>query len=113
MEERTGEAFELGEQLTVVGAQVQPGDQAPDYTLDYVNPEDGSAGAVSLADSAGRVRLLNVVNSLDTPVCHVETRNWGRLRSDLPADVQVYTRRMGPPYRPARCANPEGGRHPA
>ena len=34
MRERTGEAYELGEQLTVVGAQLAPGDPAPDFLLD-------------------------------------------------------------------------------
>jgi thiol peroxidase len=70
MEERTGEAFELGEQLTVVGKKLQPGDPAPAFTLDYVDPGDGSAGQIRRADSAGHIRLLNIVNSLDTPVSH-------------------------------------------
>ena len=32
IEERTGEAFELGEQLTVVGSKLCPGDPAPGYS---------------------------------------------------------------------------------
>src|SRR2546423_6792918 len=90
MEERTGEAFELDEQLTVVGSKLRPGDQAPDFALDYVDPVDSSAHVVTLSDSAGTVRLLNIVNSLDTPVCHVETRHWDKLRAELPPDVTVY-----------------------
>ena len=51
MEERMGEAFELGERLTVVGRKLQPGDPAPDFALDHF---DGSAiRTVRLADSAG------------------------------------------------------------
>src|SRR5262245_31177198 len=89
VEERTGEAFELGEQLTVVGRRLGVGEAAPEFALEHF---DGSAMAtVRLADSAGSVRLLNVVNSLDTPVCHVETRRWEALRHDLPAGVRVYT----------------------
>jgi thioredoxin-dependent peroxiredoxin len=38
MEERMGEAFELGEQLTVVGKKLQPGEQAPDFILDSLDP---------------------------------------------------------------------------
>ena len=38
MEERTGEAFELGEELTVVGGKLRPGDRAPDFALDYSDP---------------------------------------------------------------------------
>src|SRR5689334_24816514 len=32
--ERTGEAFELDEQLTVIGRKLGPGDRAPDFALD-------------------------------------------------------------------------------
>ena len=113
MEERTGEAFELGEQLTVVGRKLAVGDTAPAFALDYLDPTDSALRTVRLADSAGRVRLLNVVNSLDTPVCHLETRRWEDLRSDLPADVLVYTVSMDLPYAQARWQAAEGVRHPA
>ena len=53
MEERTGEAFELDEQLTVVGRKLRPGDPAPPFTLDYMDPATNAAGTVSLADTAG------------------------------------------------------------
>src|SRR6476619_2171119 len=111
MEERTGEAFELGEQLTVVGRKLQPGEMAPDFALNYVDPEDSSAGVTSLADTAGKVRLLNIVNSLDTPVCHVETRHWDKLRAELPPEVVVYTISMDLPYAQARWHTAEGVKH--
>jgi thiol peroxidase len=111
MEERTGEAFELGEELTVVGRKLRPGDAAPDFALDYVDPADSSAGVVRLADSAGVVRLLNVVNSLDTPVCHLETRRWDKLSAELPPGVQLYTVSMDLPYAQARWHNSEGATH--
>ena len=102
MEERTNEAFEFAEKLTVVGGKLQPGDPAPDFALDRFDPEAGAMQTVRLADSAGKIRLLNVVNSLDTPVCHVETRRWEELRADLPADVIVYTISMDLPFAQAR-----------
>ena len=111
MEERTGEAYELGEQLTVVGSKLKPGDKAPDFALDHVDPTDSSASTVSLADSAGKVRLLNVINSLDTPVCHVETRRWENLRADLPGNVEIYTVSMDLPYAQARWQTAEGVKH--
>jgi thiol peroxidase len=111
MEERTGEAFELGEQLTVVGQKLQPGATAPDFALDSFDGE--AMQTVGLADSAGNVRLLNVVNSLDTPVCHVETHRWERLRADLPENVQVYTISMDLPYAQARWQNAENVTHRA
>lgn len=111
MEERTGEAFELGEQLTVVGKKRQPGDAAPDFALDSFDGE--TIRTVRLADSAGTVRLLNVVNSLDTPVCHVETRRWEGLRADLPGNVRIYTVSMDLPYAQARWQSTEHVTHQA
>ncbi|HMC05737.1 MAG TPA: redoxin domain-containing protein, partial [Actinomycetota bacterium] len=97
VEERTGEAFELGEQLTVVGPKLRPGDPAPDFALDHF---DGDAiTTVSLGDTAGRVRLLSVVNSLDTPVCDVQTRRWA---SAAPEGIVVYTISMDLPFAQQR-----------
>jgi thioredoxin-dependent peroxiredoxin len=111
VEERTGEAFELDEKLTVIGSKLAPGDVAPDFELDHRDPADGSGRVVTLADSAGKVRLLNVVNSLDTPVCHVETRKWEDLRAQLPPDVVLYTITMDLPHAAARWQAAEGVTH--
>jgi thiol peroxidase len=111
MEERTNEAFEFAEQLTVVGGKLQPGDPAPDFILDRFDAEAGAMQTVRLSDSAGKVRLLNVVNSLDTPVCHVETRRWEELRGDLPADLVVYTISMDLPFAQARWHSAENIAH--
>jgi len=109
--ERTGEAFELDERLTVIGAQLRPGMAAPDFALETFDPETQTMREVRLEDSAGRVRLLNVVNSVDTPVCHIETRRWDGLRRDLPADVALYTISMDLPFAQARWRGAEGTGH--
>lgn len=100
--ERTGEAHELGEQLTVLGSTLQSGMPAPECTLEYMDPRDNSIKTVTLADSAGSVRLLNVINSIDTPVCHVETRTWEQRRGDLPDGVRILTISMDLPFAQAR-----------
>jgi thiol peroxidase len=105
LEERRGEAFELDQQLTVVGRKLRPGEPAPPFALERFDAEQSAITTVRLADSAGRVRLLNVVNSLDTPVCDVETQKWEERRSELPADVQLLTISMDLPFAQARwCA---------
>jgi thiol peroxidase len=109
--ERIGEAFELGEQLTVAGAKLQPGEVAPPFALEHFDPAEQTMRTVGLADTAGRVRLLNVINSLDTPVCHVETRRWENLRADLPPDVALYTISMDLPFAQARWQTAEGVTH--
>ncbi len=113
MVERTGEAFEFDERLTVVGRKLQPGEQAPDFALDYFDPDESKIDTVRLADSAGMIRLLNVINSLDTPVCHTETLQWERLRRDLPPGVSMYTVSMDLPFAQARWRASEGVSHQA
>ena len=113
IQERTGEAFEFSEHLTVVGRKLQAGDAAPSFTLEHFDPNESAMTAVSLADSAGSVRLLNVINSLDTPVCHVETRRWEGARAELPMGVIVYTISMDLPFAQARWQTAEGVVHQA
>ncbi len=108
IEERTGEAFELDERLTVLGRRLEPGEMAPAFELDLLDPDSGIIVPQTLSDTAGRVRLLNVVNSLDTPVCAIETRRFEAARTELPDDIVVLTISMDLPYAQARW-NVEAG----
>ncbi len=110
-EERTGEAFELDEPLTVIGSHLRPGQRAPDFALDAFDPTVQTLRTVRLVDAAGSVRLLNVVNSLDTPVCQVETRRWDELRGELPPDLRLYTVSMDLPFALARWQTAERMEH--
>lgn len=111
IEERMGEAFELGEQLTVVGSKLKPGDAAPDFELDYFDPSQEEMKTVHLSDTAGSVRLLSTINSLDTPVCHTETHRFEALRAELPPNVHVYTISMDLPFAQARWQQAETVTH--
>ena len=111
---RTGEAFEGDITLTVVGRKLQPGDPAPPFTLDRLAPGESFPTEVTLATGAGRVRLLHVVNSLDTPVCHVGAHHFETLRTaDLPPDVDIQTVSMDLPFAQARWMAAEGVSHPS
>jgi thiol peroxidase len=105
--ERVGEAFELDERLTILGRQLRAGDPAPDFALESIDPETEAMRVVHLHDTSGRVRLLNVVNSVDTPVCHIETRRWDGLRADLSDEVVLYTISMDLPFAQARWRSSE------
>ena len=101
--ERTGEAFEGDIRLTVVGEQLKPGDAAPDFALDALAPGEALPREVTLDGGSGRVRLLHVVNSLDTPVCHVGAHRFERMRTaDRLSGVDVYTVSMDLPFAQAR-----------
>ncbi len=110
--ERVGEAFELGEKLTVIGARLQRGVPAPEFELDRLVPETAAMETVRLSASNGRVRILNIVNSLDTPVCQVETRRWDAALRDLP-DIVLFTVSMDLPFAQARWCGAERTGHAA
>ena len=108
---RTGEAFEEGVRLTVVGEKLRAGQAAPAFGLDTLRPGAAFPEAVTLADSGRRIRLLNVINSIDTPVCHVETCRWQQLLGELPAGVELYTISMDLPFALLRWLTAEGLDH--
>ena len=111
---RSGEAFEGDVRLTVVGEQLHIGDPAPDFALDALGPGESVPREVTLGSGAGRVRLLHVVNSLDTPVCHVGAHRFEHMRTaDLPANVDVYTVSMDLPFAQARWRGAESVAHEA
>jgi thiol peroxidase len=111
MEERTGFAFAGTQQLRVVGRQLHAGDRAPDFCLDYLDLADLAVRTVGLADSTGLIRLLNVVNSLATPLCHQVIKQWETLRVRLPPDACIYTESVDPPQVQARWQESEGVLH--
>jgi thioredoxin-dependent peroxiredoxin len=110
--ERIGEAFEGDIRLTVIGEQLTPGDAAPDFALDALAPGEALPREVTLTGGLGRVRLLHVVNSLDTPVCHVGAHRFETMRtSDQLPGVDVYTVSMDLPFAQARWRTAEDVAH--
>ena len=112
-EERLGEAFEGDIELTVIGKKLREGEAAPPFSLDTLEAGDAMPHSVSLADGAGRVRLLHVVNSLDTPVCHVGAHRFEQMAAMLPPNVDVYTVSMDLPFAQLRWRTAEGVSHGA
>jgi thioredoxin-dependent peroxiredoxin len=113
MEEHIGEAFAGNEQLTVIGKQLNPGEAAPDFSLDYLDLPDMVVRTVILADSARTIRLLNVVNSLERPLCQLVTRRWEALCPALPPIAYIYTVSMNSPELQALWQESAGVLHQA
>lgn len=111
---RSGEAFEGDIRLTVAGDKLSVGDTAPEFTLDALGPGDPAPREVRLADGSGRVRLLHVVNSLDTPVCHLGAHRFEQMLASggLP-NVDVYTISMDLPFAQLRWRTGESVGHEA
>ena len=70
-----------GNPIDVAGNFPKVGDTAPDFKLVNKYLTD-----VSLADFAGKKKILNIVPSLDTPVCATETKTT--------ADIDHYAQQM-------------------
>ena len=104
--EREGAATMRGNPLTLLGDEVKVGGKAPDFKL--VSP---TLEEVCLGDSAGKVRILSSVPSLDTPVCQVQTK---RLNDELAAlgdDVEVITISADLPFAQGRFCGAEKIKH--
>ena len=72
--------------VTLPGREVKVGDQAPDFTslANDLSP-------VTLQDTAGKVRLISVVPSLDTGVCSDQTKRFSEEAASLGENVEVLT----------------------
>lgn len=88
-----------GNPLTLTGGEVRKGDPAPDFSALM-----GPGAKKSLADFEGKVKVFNVVVSVDTPVCDVQTRRFSDEMGALSGDVAVITVSMDLPFAQARYA---------
>jgi thioredoxin-dependent peroxiredoxin len=99
--ERPGGTTFTGNPLTVIGAELKVGDKAPDFAL-LAN----DLSVVTLAASAGKMRLISVVPSLDTGVCDLQTRRFNESLGTFSDGVAAYTVSADLPFAQARwCGN--------
>lgn len=96
-ETRAGEVTFKGKPIELVGPKLKAGDKAPDFTC-----VGAGLSVVKLGDTAGKVRLFNVVPSLDTPVCNTQTRQFSELIKALGDKVAAYTVSLDLPFAQAR-----------
>ncbi len=91
-----------GNPIEVAGKFPQPGDKAPDFTLVGKDLKD-----VPLSSFAGKRKVLNIVPSLDTPVCQASARRFNEAASTLPNTV-VLTISADLPFAMGRFCTAEG-----
>ncbi len=92
-----------GNPLTLVGQEIKEGDKAPDFTA-----LDGTLKEVKLGDFAGKIKLIAVVQSLDTSVCDEETRKFNEVAANLPDNVQFLTISTDLPFAQSRFCQTAG-----
>lgn len=99
-QEKTGVVTFKGNPITLLGPDIKPGQQAPNFTA-----LDTGLQPVSLGDAKGKVVILSAVPSLDTPVCDTETRRFNEEASGLGEGIEVWTISMDLPFAQKRwCA---------
>ncbi len=91
-----------GNPVTVNGNFPKVGDTAPDFTLTGKDLKE-----VSLKDYQGKRKVLNIVPSLDTPVCQASTRAFNQRASGLDNTV-VLVISADLPFVGARFCGAEG-----
>jgi len=102
-QERTGIATLKGNPITLVGPQLNVGDNAPDFSLSKSLGE-----YVSLQDFAGKVKLISVIPSIDTGVCEAQTRKFNEAAAGLGDNVVVLTVSADLPFAQARWCGAAG-----
>ena len=103
MQEHSGAITMKGNPLTLVGPQLSVCDSAPDIEV-----LDNDLTPVKLSSFKGKVCILSIVPSLDTPVCDIQTRRFNDEAGKLSDDVAILTLSMDLPFAQKRWCGAAG-----
>lgn len=92
-----------GNPVTLVGSELKIGDNAPDFTV-----VDGDMKEISLKNYDGKIKVISVAASLDTPVCDMQARRFNQEAARLPDDVIVLNVTMDLPFAIKRFCTTAG-----
>ena len=91
-----------GNPVEIAGNELKVGDAAPEFNLQNTSLEE-----ITLASGSGKVRIIATIPSLDTPVCHEETKKFNDHVKGL-ENVEVLTVSMDLPFGQKRWCGSEG-----
>ena len=103
-EERFGIVKFRGQDVTVVGADLKPGQTAPEFTVQTLE----WASFQGLANTQGKVRIISAVLSLDTDVCDRETRRFNQEVTALSKDIAILVISTDLPFTQKRWCGATG-----
>jgi len=101
--ERKGIVTVKGNPLTLVGQEVRVGDKAPGFIV-----LDGELKEAGLKDFAGKIKVISVTPSLDTPVCDLQARRFNQEAAKLPEEVVILNISMDLPFAISRFCTAAG-----
>ncbi len=92
-----------GNPITLLGKETKVGQKAEDFTVvgNALNP-------VKLSDYAGKVVILSVFPSIDTPTCAAQNRKFNQDAANLSDDVIILGISVDLPFAQARFCGAEG-----
>jgi thiol peroxidase len=105
-----------GSPLTLEGTSIKVGDTLPAVHVTGVDSNSGNVAdlktvnladlrLVNLANTKGKVRIISVIPSLDTPVCEQQTHILSEKNGGLDKQVQLITVSMDLPFTQTRFSN--------
>lgn len=92
-----------GNPIHLVGNSIQLGDTSPEFTV--LDQDLMPKGLENWPDS---YKLINVVPSLDTSVCDLQTKRFNTMAEDLGSDVMILTISMDLPFAQKRWCGANG-----
>ncbi len=99
---RKGAVTLKGNPVDLAGPELKAGDTAPDFVLQNKDLAD-----VRLQDFQGKTLIIATVPSLDTPVCHEETKRFNQEAANLP-NTEILVVSMDLPFGQTRWCGAEG-----
>lgn len=104
MIERKGIFTFRNRDVTVIGEDVKPGDQAAEFEV--LNQDFEAVNG--LESTTGKVRIIAAIPSLETSVCDRETRRFNQEAANLSKDIAVLVVSMDLPYTQKRWCGAAG-----
>lgn len=103
MEKNKSKVTFKGNFITLVGNEAKVGAKAPDFTVlgKALNP-------VKLSDYKGKVVILSIFPSIDTPVCAMQNRTFNKEAAELSSDIAILGISNDLPFALGRFCGAEG-----
>jgi thiol peroxidase len=91
--------------LTLLGQELNVNDKAPDFQA-----VDNNLIPVKLSDFKGKVVLLSVTPSVDTPVCDLQAKRFNKMAAEISKDVVILNISMDLPFALSRWCGATGSK---
>ncbi len=103
MGERKGVIAFKGNPLTLIGPELKVGEKAPDFLV-----LDAELKEFGLKDFVGKIKVISVTPSLDTPVCDMQARRFNQEAARLGGEVVILNVSMDLPFAISRFCTSAG-----